>query len=77
MYEVRQESADAQDRKQLDNRWQEDISWIEEPPQMSFGEMPSRGDRWLETFERNPMLWSVIILGMGSLAFILMTILIE
>jgi hypothetical protein len=77
MYEVRQESADAQDRKQLDNRWQEDISWIEEPSQMSFGEMPSRGDRWLEAFERNPMLWSVIILGMGSLAFILMTILIE
>jgi hypothetical protein len=73
MYDIRQQNADAQDRNQMDNSWQEELSWMEATQRVPV-EKPSRGEGLLEGFERNPMLWSLIILGMGSVAFILMTV---
>jgi hypothetical protein len=71
MSDLWQQNADAQDLDQMDNRWQEELSWIENSQGVPVEKL-SRGKGWMAGFERNPMLWSLIILGMGSVAFILM-----
>lgn len=73
MNDTRHQDAHTQDRLQMDNRWQEDISWVENTGRVP-GVNKTRGNGLMEGFERNPMLWSLIVLGMGSVAFILITV---
>jgi len=62
----------AQDRAHLDRRWQEDVAWLEMSGGAPSREKPPMGV-WMASFERNPMLWTVVVLALGGIAFFLVT----
>jgi hypothetical protein len=73
MNDIRQQDLNAQDRAHSDNKWQEDMAWLE----MS-GAIPERvkprGEGLMKSFEKHPLLWSLVVLAMGGFAFILLTV---
>lgn len=72
MDERKQQELHAQDRAHLDRRFVEDTAWL----QMS-GKVPARqkgpSEGLMASFEKNPVLWTIIVLVMGGAAFFLVT----
>ena len=73
MNDIRQQEQNEQDRAHTGNRWQEDQDWLK----MS-GAIPERvkprGEGLMKSFEKHPLLWSLVVLAMGGFAFILLTV---
>ena len=73
MDDIRQQELNEQDREHMNKKWQEDMSWLE----MS-GAIPerarSKGEGLMKSFEKHPLLWSLVVLAMGGFAFILLTV---
>ena len=73
MNDIGQQELNEQDRAQMNNKWQEGLAWLE----MS-GAIPERvkprGEGLMKSFEKHPLLWSLVVLAMGGFAFILLTV---
>jgi hypothetical protein len=68
----KQQELYAQDRAHPDRRFEEDMAWL----QLS-GNVPARqkepSEGLMASFEKNPVLWTMIVLVMGGAAFFLVT----
>lgn len=72
MDEWRDQELRAADRMQLDRRWQEDTEWLERSGKVPMrGKGPSEGV--MASLEKHPMLWAVVAVIMGGMAFLLVT----
>ncbi len=73
MNDIGQQELNEQDRAHMGNKWQEDQAWLK----MS-GAIPERvkprGEGLMKSFEKHPLLWSLVVLAMGGFAFILLTV---
>ena len=72
MDERRDQELRAADRAHLDRRWQEDMGWLE-----LSGKVPMRqkgpNEGLMASFEKHPMLWAVVAVMTGGIAFLLVT----
>jgi len=72
MNEGREQELRARDRAHLDRCWQEEMA----RPDLS-GSVPKRergpSEGLMASFEKNPMLWTVVVLMMGGAMFFLVT----
>jgi hypothetical protein len=72
MDERRDQELRAADRAHLDGRRQEDMGWFEGSGRVPMRQKgPSEGV--MGSFEKHPMLWAIVVLMMGALAFFLVT----
>ena len=73
MNDFRQQELNEQDRDHMDNKWQEDQARLK----MS-GAIPEkgnpRGEGMMKSFEKHPLLWSLVVLALGGFAFILLKV---
>ena len=70
---MNEQELNAQDRAHMDKRWQEDVAWLEKS-----GAVPERGrpkgDGLIKSFENQPLLWSLVVLALGGIAFVLLSV---
>ena len=73
MNNIKQQELNEQDRAHMGNKWQENQAWLK----MS-GAIPERvkprGEGLMKSFEKHPLLWSLVVLAMGGFAFILLAV---
>lgn len=73
MNDIRQQELNEQDRTRMGNKWQEDQAWLKMSGAITESVKP-RGEGLMKSFEKHPLLWSLMVLAMGGFAFILLTV---
>lgn len=71
MDERKQQELHAQERAHMDRRWQEDMAWMKLSGNVPARQKPNEG--LMASFEKNPILWTIVMLMMGGAAFLLVT----
>ena len=72
MFERKNQELKALNRAHLDGRAQDDMAWLDLRGNVPLREK-GRSEGWMASFEKHPMLWSVIVLLAGSGIFFLVT----